>query len=389
MDKNKLYKKGIIISFGELFLKSEGVKRIFRKKMENQIFYFLKENKIEYKNILSRDRIFIETEEILKTKEILNKVFGISWFSQSLFFYNFNLKDISSIVSSNYRKWVKRGETFSIRVKIEKGVIKETKEEIIEEIAEKISDRKVNLKNPSKEINIEIRKNGSFLYVNREKGLGGLPVSSSGNVLVLVSGGIDSPVASYMMSKRGANCIWVHFHSFPFVSNKSIKKVEEIANILKKYQKALRVYFIPFSEIQNDIKAKTPGSLRVLIYRRKMIEIANKIAEEEDCGALITGESLGQVSSQTLPNIAITSESSKIPILRPLISSDKEEIIEIARKIGSFDISIREQEDCCTLFVPKNSTGKGNISEIKEIESKLDKNLIKKAQKIASFVDFH
>ena len=191
-----------------------------------------------------------------------------------------------------------------------------------------------------------------------------------------MSGGIDSPVAAYLLAKRGAENIWVHFHSFPLVSKASIDKVKELSNIFLKYQPYLKVYFIPFQKAQLEIKAKAPANYRVLLYRRLMLKIAEKIAKKENCKVLATGESLGQVSSQTLPNIKIVEEAAEMPVLRPLIGFDKEEIIKLAEKIGSFSASIKPQEDCCTLFVPKHQTAEGNIDIIKEIEKKIDSQKI-------------
>lgn len=188
----------------------------------------------------------------------------------------------------------------------------------------------------------------------------------------LISGGIDSPVAAYLIAKRGAESIWVHFHSFPLVSNASIEKVKEMAKIFLKYQPSLKIYFIPFQKAQLEVKTKIPAKYRILFYRRLMLRIAEKIAEKEDCYALVTGESLGQVSSQTLPNIRIIEEAVKIPVLRPLISWDKEEIIKLAEEIGTFHISIKPQEDCCTLFVPKHQTAEGRIEMIKRMERGLE-----------------
>ncbi|MDD5445689.1 MAG: tRNA 4-thiouridine(8) synthase ThiI [Candidatus Pacebacteria bacterium] len=380
-------KRGLIIAFGELFLKSEGVKRIFKKKLENNIFFVLKKEKISFKLISLRERIFIETEDVKKAKKALKRVFGISWISESFYSHKIDLENLFSFISQNYINWIKEKETFAVRVRIEEKIIKESKKELIEKAA-KIIDRKVKLKKPGKEINIEIRKHGQFLYFKKEKGAGGLPYSSSGRVLILMSGGIDSPVASHLISKRGGECVWVHFHSFPLTSNKSIEKIKELAKVFSKTYPKLRVYFVPFHKIQMEIKSKSSPFLRVLLYRRKMIQIAGKIAMKEKCEALATGESLGQVSSQTLSNIAITSEISKLPILRPLISSDKEEIIETAKEIGVFDISIKPQEDCCTLFVPKKSTGKGSLEKIKEIEKILDNKITRKEEKEAFFIDF-
>ncbi len=360
-------KKGILIAYGEMFLKSEGVKKLFQKRLINNLRFFLKKLKIEFKIHSFRERIFIETDEIRKVSKIVKRIFGIAWLAESFCFSKTTLREFSGFINKNYPDWIKKGETFAIRLKLEKGILKEGREKIIDRIAKDIN-RKVNLGKPQGEIFIEIRKNGWFLYFKKIKGAGGLPVGSSGKVLSMVSGGIDSVPAAYLLAKRGVESVWVHFHSFPLVSNVSIEKVKELAKIFLKYQSHLKIYFVPFQKAQIKIKTNTPAKYRILLYRRLMLRIAEKIAKKEDCYALVTGESLGQVSSQTLPNIKIIEEGVKIPILRPLIGWDKEEIIKLAKKIGTFEISIKPQEDCCTLFVPKHQTAEGRIETIKELE---------------------
>ncbi len=380
-----IYKNGILIAFGELFLKSEGVKKLFIKRLVWNLSHFLKKDGISFKIRDLRDRIFValpseapsnskerrrETEQIQKAKNIIKRVFGISWLAECLYLPKTDLKEFSRFTDENYQNWIKKGETFAIRLKIETGAVQENRKKIINRIAKNI-DRKVDLSSPKKEIFVDIRKNGWFLYFKKLKGAAGLPTGSGGKVLTLVSGGIDSPVAAYLLAKRGAENIWLHFHSFPLVSNKSIEKIKELAKVFLNYQPRLKIYFIPFQKAQIDIKSKAPAKYRILLYRRLMLKIAELIAEKENCEALATGESLGQVSSQTLPNIKIIEEAIKIPVLRPLIGMDKEEIIEFAQKMETFDISIKPQEDCCTLFVPKHSSAKGKIEEIIKLEKKL------------------
>jgi len=343
---NKLmWKQGTLIAFGELFLKSAGVKDLFQQRLINNLRKSFKGKIHSF-----RERIFIET------KKPMNKIFGIAWYADCYCFSS--LKELANYVS------LKRGETFAIRVKRDR-------EKIIKAIASKISN-KVDLDKPDKEIFVEQRGDKWFLYFKKKKGLGGLPLGSSGKVLCLISGGIDSVPAAYLVAKRGAECIWLHFHSFPLVSNASIEKVEELGEVFKKYQPDLKIHNIAFQKAQLEIKAKSPTKYRVILYRRLMLRIAEKIAKKEGCDALITGESLGQVSSQTLANIKIIEEAVKIPILRPLIGFDKEEIIKLAKKIKVYDISIKPQEDCCTLFVPKHQTAQGDLKQVKEIEKKLD-----------------
>jgi thiamine biosynthesis protein ThiI len=365
------HKKGILIAYGELFLKSEGVKKLFQRRLAQNLRFFLEKEKISFKMYPYRERIFAETEQVKKAAKIIKRVFGVAWLSEALFLPEASLREFSEFVGKNYADWIKKNETFAIRLKLEKNLIKESREKVIDKIAAKIN-RKVDLKKPKKEIFIEIRKNGYWVYFKKQKGAGGLPSGSGGRVLSLVSGGIDSPVASYLIAKRGAENVWIHFHSFPLVSNTSIEKVKELARIFLAYQPNLKIYFVPFQKIQLEIKTKTPAKYRVLLYRRMMLKIAEKIAKKENCRALVVGESLGQVSSQTLPNIKISGQGLKIPVLRPLIGFDKEEIIRLAEKIGVFEISIRPQEDCCTLFAPKHQTAEGRIEAVKELESRLE-----------------
>jgi thiamine biosynthesis protein ThiI len=380
-------KEGIIIAFGEIFLKSKNVQKILRKKLEKNLSFFLKRENLEARIFPFRERIFVETKNLKKAKRVVKNVFGISWFAKSFFFDRENLKEVSEFFAKNYENWIKKGESFAIRLK--KGSeIKEKRERIIEEIAKNIK-RKVDLEKPKREIFVEARKEGFYLYFKKEEGLGGLPVGASGKVLTLISGGIDSPVAAYLMAKRGAENVWLHFHSFPLVSQRSIEKVKKLAEIFLKFQPKLKVYLFPFSKIQVQIRIKSPPKYRVLLYRRAMVKIAQNIAKKENCYALVTGESLGQVSSQTLPNLEIIEKAVAIPILRPLIGFDKEEIINFSKKIGAYQISILPQEDCCTLFTPKHSSAKGNLKEIEEIEKRLNlKKIIEFAEKEVEVIEF-
>ena len=385
-----LPKKGILIALGELFLKSEGVKRIFKRRLILNLSFFFKKEDLDFKIFSFRERIFVETLQIKKAQNIIKKAFGIVWVADCLFFPKITLKEFSDFVRENYQKWIKKGETFAIRLKRDphyqvSGVgAKKSREKIIDEIAKGIK-RKVDLSKPKREIFAEVRKKGWFLYFKKVRGKGGLPTGTGGKVLSLISGGIDSPVAALLIARRGAENVWLHFHSFPLVSKASIEKVRELAKIFLNYQPHLKIYFVPFQKAQMEIKARIPPKYRILCYRRVMLKIAEKIAKKEKYQALVTGESLGQVSSQTSPNIKIIEEGVKIPIFRPLIEQDKEEIIQLAKKIRTFQISIKPQEDCCTLFVPKHATARGGMETIKELERKLDmkkiiKEIIKEAE---------
>lgn len=382
-------KIGTLLAFGEMFLKSEGVKKIFKKRLISNLVFFMRGRGLKFKIFPFRERIFIETKSPKKCLEILKNVFGISWVSSCLFlaftkvtaskFEKTTLEEVCKFVKRNYSKWIKVGQKYALRVIREKGRTREKREEIIDKVAEVIK-RKVNLSNPQKEIFIERRRGGWFLYFKKEKGQGGLPVGCEGKVLTLMSGGIDSPVAGFLMAKRGAENVWLHFHSYPLVSKASIEKVKELAKVFLNFQPRLKIYNVGFKDAQMEIKTKTPPKYRILLYRRLMLRIAEEIARKEACIAMVTGESLGQVSSQTLINIGIIEEVVNVPIMRPLIGMDKEEIISLAKKIGTFEISVRPQEDCCTLFVPKHPTAQGKLEEVELLEKKLEiEKLIQKS----------
>jgi len=377
-NSKKEIREGFLLAFGELFLKSEGVKKFLKKRLLTNLSSLLKKKEIQFTLFILRERVFVEVKDFEGASAVLKNLFGISWYARAILLEGAVLEDIDNFVRQNYKEWIRKEESFALRLKrgsfAEKSTIEAT------EIIAKNIDRKVDLDNPEKEIFIEARKQGWFVYFEKEKGAGGLPVGSQGKALSLISGGIDSPVSSILIAKRGVENTWVHFHSFPLVSDASIVKTRQLAEIFLKYQPKLKVYFIPFSEIQKKIKTNILAKYRVLLYRKTMLKIAQAIAEKENCQALITGESLGQVSSQTLPNLRITNEVSKIPILRPLIGADKEEIINLAKQMGTFEISVQPHEDCCTLFISKHQTAAGNIEVVRKLEKDLDLDkLIKKA----------
>jgi tRNA uracil 4-sulfurtransferase len=208
--------------------------------------------------------------------------------------------------------------------------------------------------------------------MEREEGPGGLPVGTSGKVACLLSGGIDSPVAAFRLMKRGCTAIFIHFHGRPYVSRASEEKVRELAALLTRYQFQSRLYLVAFGDIQRQIVVDAPSPFRIVLYRRMMIRIAEELARRERCWSLVTGDSLGQVASQTAENLSVVEEAAGLPILRPLIGMDKVEITEQAQRIGSFDTSIEPDQDCCRLFVPPHPSTRTDIDHIKKIERDFD-----------------
>lgn len=235
------------------------------------------------------------------------------------------------------------------------------------------SSLKVDLFHPDNVVNIDIRENGkTFVYSEVIKGVNGMPVGTAGKGIIMLSGGIDSPVAMYMMAKRGMTLRSVHFHSFPYTSMQAKQKVLDLAKIVKKYTLHMTVDVVSFTEIQSAIHEKCPEEYMITIMRRFMMRIAERLAHKYGAGAVITGESLGQVASQTLESITSTNSVATLPVFRPLIGFDKDEIIEIAQKIGTFETSILPYEDCCTIFLPKRPVTKPRLSAVEKVESALD-----------------
>lgn len=229
----------------------------------------------------------------------------------------------------------------------------------------------VDVHNPELTVTVEIRDNFAYIHGNQIKGAGGMPVGSSGKAALLISGGIDSPVAGWMMAKRGLELDAVHFASPPYTSPKAEIKVHNLLKKVARYSGRIRLFVVPFTTIQEQIKDNCPEELFTIIMRRLMMKISEIIALREDCGALITGESVGQVASQTMHAIACTDAATSLPVFRPLIGMDKEEVVIISRKIDTFDISIQPYEDCCTVFTPKHPRTRPKLEYVEKAESVL------------------
>ena len=234
------------------------------------------------------------------------------------------------------------------------------------------SGARVDLENADFTVTVEVLPRDAFFGFDKIAGAGGLPVGASGRVVSLISGGFDSPVAAYRMMQRGCRIVFVHFHSAPYQDKTSQEKVRELIKILTRHQFLSRLYLVPFGEIQRQIVAAVARPLRVVLYRRMMLRIAEAIARREKAKALVTGESLGQVASQTLDNMAVIQQAARLPILRPLVGMDKQEIIDQSRRIGTFEISSVPDQDCCQLFVPKHPATKARFCDVESDEEKFD-----------------
>lgn len=237
----------------------------------------------------------------------------------------------------------------------------------------------VDVHHPDVTLYINIRKDGAYMYIDKERGPGGLPVGTGGKAVTLLSGGIDSPLAAWLIARRGVALNAVHFHSYPYTSERSKKKVISLAQQLARYTGKMTLYIFPFTEIQEAIADYCPQDQLTIIMRRMMMKAASRIAARTSAQALVTGESIGQVASQTMESLTVTNAAVDLPVFRPLIGMDKEEIIDFTRQIGTYNISIQPYTDCCTIFVPRHPQTKPRLDKIKESESHVDfDSLLKK-----------
>jgi thiamine biosynthesis protein ThiI len=231
---------------------------------------------------------------------------------------------------------------------------------------------RVDLEHPELTVHIELIPRQTLIYVEKLPGAGGLPVGTGGRLLSLLSGGLDSPVAAYRMIKRGCQVDFVHFHSYPFLDRTSQEKAHRLATLLTRYQYTARLFLVPFGEVQQRIVSAVPPPARVVLYRRCMMRIAEALTRQTGAPALVTGESLGQVASQTLQNLRVIQAAMPLPVLRPLIGMDKAEIMQQAQAIGTYEISVLPDQDCCTLFVPRHPTTGAALAHIEAMERTLD-----------------
>ncbi|MDI6803682.1 MAG: tRNA uracil 4-sulfurtransferase ThiI [Bacteroidota bacterium] len=311
------------------------------------------------------------TDEIILR---LKKVFGLSNICFG-FETGQTIEDFNSIAESLLNN--KSFSTICVKTSRANKAYPKTSVEVNKEVGAFLCTRfnvRANLSQPDETIYIEIVDKLAYVYLSKIPGAGGLPAGISGRVVSLISAGFDSPVASYKIMKRGAYVVYVHFHSYPFVSHNSIDQVKKILELLTQYQYFSKLYLVPFAECQQDIVLKTPQPLRVILYRRMMVRVAERIALNEKANALVTGESLGQVASQTLRNIRVVNNVAKLPILRPLVGSDKEEIIDVARKIETYDICKEPYDDCCSFLTPRNPETWADPAAIADAETQFDVN---------------
>lgn len=378
----------IIIRYGEIFLKGNN-RYIFENRLIANIKSKLKG--LEYRFTKNQARYFVDGYNASDEAEIisrLKKVCGIHSISPAVKIRS----DIEEIKKVALEMSPDKG-LFRVTVRRADKSIQKSSMEIQAEIGgyllEKRPNLKVDLFNYDFDVEVDMRENG-YSYVFNEKipCQDGMPVGTSANGMLLLSGGIDSPVAGYLMAKRGMRIHAVHFHSYPYTSLNAKEKVLELARIVSEYAGNIEVSVVPFTEIQYAIHEHCPKEYMITIMRRFMMKVAEKLAIDKHCAAIITGESLGQVASQTAESITVTNAVVRMPVFRPLIGTDKEEIVKIAKNIGTFETSILPYEDCCTVFLPRNPVIRPDIKLIEKAEAKIPNadELIEKAIAETEFV---
>ncbi len=361
-----------VVHYDEIAIKGKN-RSFFEKALVRELNCKFKKENLTARAQNSWGRIYITDlgDDIEKVRQILQRTPGVAYFgfAKELNSYtellDFAPKAAELVKSSTFRVSAKR---------IDKSFSKKSFE-IEREFASKMFESdpklKVNLKDFEKELKIELLSKSKILFYVKEKSLGGLAVSSSGRAVLLLSAGFDSPVAGFLLQKRGVEIFPLHFHSAPKTGQEPIEATKELARILSKNQCKMQLALAPVLEVQKYIANNAPEKLRIVLLRRVFARIANKYAEKVGALALITGESVGQVASQTLENIFVINQASQMPILRPLSGMNKNEIIDIARKIGTYEISARPCEDTCSLFLPDNPETKAHLDEVLKVESNL------------------
>jgi thiamine biosynthesis protein ThiI len=371
--------KLFLVHYGEIGLKGKN-RSFFEKKLAQNIKLSLKGmGCAEVRRIYGRILVMLHPEaNVAAIQERLGKVMGIAHFELAL-----AAEPTINAIQDAALELVKgrQFKTLKVETKRANKRFPLTSPEVSATVGAHLlsaTGASADMHTPDLRCNIEIVDEAAYIYVDKIRGVGGLPVGASGKVLIMLSGGIDSPVAAWRMMKRGVKALFVHFYSYPYTDKASLEKVEELAEILATWNYRTQIYLVSFAEVQREIVTQTPAPFRVILYRRMMVRIAQQIAAAARAECLVTGESLGQVASQTLGNLRAIEEVAEIPILRPLIGDDKAEIMELAERIGTFEISTLPHDDCCSLFVPKHPATNASLEAVQEAEAALDINALVK-----------
>ena len=372
---NKSLLNSVGLSYGELSLKGKN-RGQFERMLRNRIHKSLNGYSHELVDDLSKLHVMVDSNDMDEVIEKLKKIFGVIGLNPSARIGSEDEEIKAKVLEVANYAYEQGARTFKIAVnRSNKGFEKKSMDyarELGAHVLINSSFEKVQMKDPDVQINVDIRKN-VYVYTERIKTYGGLPIGSTGKGLVLLSGGIDSPVASFMMAKRGMRINFVTFHSFPFTSRQALEKIKELTDILSIYTGKTRLYSMNILKIQEAINSKTKKELATILTRRVMMRLAERLSETMNYQALITGESLGQVASQTMGGLTCTNASmERLPVFRPLIGMDKTEIIDIAKEIGTYEKSIEPFEDSCVIFAPKHPVTNPKLEDVLAEEAKIE-----------------
>jgi tRNA uracil 4-sulfurtransferase len=364
----------IMLRLGELTLKGRNRSRFEHRVMQHirKILELYPKTKIEHEH--GRIYIVLNNEPYEDIAERLNKVFGLSSYSP-VRSAALELEDIQRTALQVVEQAGALDRTFKVSVRRANKLFPIDSQQMNQLVAgyvlSHLQELKVDLHHPQIHLRVEIRDKRTYIFTEVIPGLGGFPLGTNGKAMLMLSGGIDSPVAGYLALKKGLRVEAVHFHSFPYTSERAQQKVVELAARLAEYSGGIRLHMVPFTELQMRLKAAAPENLLITLMRRAMMRITERLAQREEGHAIVTGESLGQVASQTLSSMNVIGQVVSLPILRPLVMMDKLEIIPLARKLGTYETSILPYEDCCTLFVPKSPSTNPNLRIIESVERRM------------------
>lgn len=387
--------KAFLIKYAEIAIKGKN-RYIFEDALVDQIRYQLRNVEGTFKVVKEMGRIFVYPQgdfDYEEAVEAMKRVFGIYGICPAVVLEDQGFEQLSKDVADYVKKvYGEESLTFKVNTRRNKKTYPMQSMEVSSELGSVILDAcpnmKVDVHNPQVTVNVEIR-NKIYLYSENIPGPGGMPLGTNGRAMLLLSGGIDSPVAGYMIAKRGVTIDAVYFHAPPYTSERAKQKVIDLAKLVSRYAGPIRLHIVNFTDIQLYIYDKCPHEELTIIMRRYMMKIAEEFAKKDDCLALVTGESIGQVASQTIHSLAATNEVCTMPVFRPLIGFDKQEIVDVALKIQTYETSILPYEDCCTIFVAKHPVTKPNIQVIKKSEERLQekiKDMLKEAVETAETV---
>ena len=374
--------QSFLIKYAEIGIKGKN-RYIFEDALVKQIRFALKDVEGEFVVSKASGRIYVNAESDYDYDELieaLQHVFGIVWICPVLQLPDEGFDELTKqVVSYMDNMYPDKNTTFKVEARRSRKNYEKRSQEINMDLGEAILHAfpaiRVDVHNPEIRLRVEVREKWIYVYSKEIAGPGGMPIGTNGKAMLLLSGGIDSPVAGYMIAKRGVRIEATYFHAPPYTSERAKQKVVDLAKLVAKYSGPIRLNIVNFTDIQLYIYEKCPHEELTIIMRRYMMRIAQTLAEQSGASALITGESIGQVASQTLQSLTATNEVCTMPVFRPVIGFDKQEIVAVAEKINTYETSIQPFEDCCTIFVAKHPVTKPNINVIKASERKLEEKI--------------